>query len=590
MKGVPSVGAAAWALAAPFWRSPERWRAMVLLATIVLLNLGLVAIAVLLTYWQRGFFNTLETREWDAFVGLLVTWHVTPDMGLMPGFASILAVYVVFTVYALYLQQSLQIRWRTWMTRDLLAAWFSGRAYYRMSLAGGLADNPDQRIAEDANLFVSGTLSLGLGAMRAAVSLVSFVIVLWTLSGLVEVLGVVIPGHLVWLALIYAAIGTTITHLLGRRLIDLNFLQQKAEADFRFDLVRTRENAESVAFYAGERNEARHLDGRFAEVARNWRAIMSVTKRMTFFASGYSQAALVFPLVIAAPAYFAGRMPLGGIFQTANAFVQVQGALSWIVENYARIAEWSATVKRLSGFVVAAGLAGEGDRATSVADGGEELVLSDFSLRLPDGAMLLCAANLRIRPGDRVLIQGPSGAGKSTLLRAMAGLWPYADGTLRRPEGRRMFVPQKPYVPTGPLERAVSYPLERDELPAGSLESALDAVGLGYLAPRLGDEDVWSLRLSGGESQRLALARVLLLRPDWMFLDEATSNLDPEAEAALYQLMIEQLPSAAIVSIGHRTQIRRFHARVVILKDGTLTETDKGHVQHRAHASAKPSD
>lgn len=578
LRRILNVIARALRIAAPYWHGEERWRAFALLSVVVLLNLGLVGIAVLLTYWQRAFYNSLESRDWTAFISLLVSWNKSDDVGFIPGFGPILIVYVIFTVYSLYLQQALHIRWRSALTSNLLTKWFSGRAFYFLSVFNKGADNPDQRISEDADMFVDGALTLGLGLMTAIVSLLSFIVLLWTLSDSVQVFGLQFAGSLVWVAILYAVFGTFITHLLGRRLIPLNFAKQRAEADFRFALVRLRENAESVALYNGEKNEIKDLTGRFGNVVHNWRGIMAVTKRMTFFASGFSQAVLVFPLAIIAPAYFAGRITLGGIFQTANAFVKVQEALSWIVENYAKIAEWSATIQRLEGFV---------DHVDTIQDnesmqrrmliGGDVLATSALTLKRPDGTVLLANVNVRVERGERVLLRGPSGVGKSTLLRAFAGLWPHHVGRIRTPEGFRVFIPQKAYMPTGALLRALTYPLDADVVGRTRAREVLETVGLEALADHLSDEDVWSAKLSGGEIQRVALARVILQMPDWLFLDEATSHLDPDAEAFFYNLILDRLPDISLVSIAHREQVEDFHTRVLRVEHGGLQEADLIH-------------
>jgi putative ATP-binding cassette transporter len=316
----------AWRLAGPFWRSEERWRARLLLGVVVALNLSLVGMSVLLSYWNREFFNSLQEKDAGAFWSLLFWWRQT-DSGPMPGFVFVAALYILIAVYQLYLRQALQIRWRSWLTREVLDRWLADRAYYRVALTDPGTDNPDQRIAEDLRMFVDNTLALGLGLLRSVVTLASFVVVLWGLSGPLTVMGIDIPGYMVWVALLYALAGTGFAHLIGRSLIRLNFQQQRVEADFRFALVRLRENVEGVALYGGEADEKRGLKERFAALIGNWWAIMVATKRLTFFTAAYSQVAVVFPFVVAAPAYFAGRIPLGGLTQTSGAFSEVQGAL-----------------------------------------------------------------------------------------------------------------------------------------------------------------------------------------------------------------------------------------------------------------------
>lgn len=564
----------AWALARPYWSSEERWPARGLLALVVALNLSLVGMTVLLTYWQRAFYNTLEAKDPDGFAALLFTWHRTADEGLLPGFVVIAMLYILIAVYQLYLRQALEIRWRRWLTEVYLAQWLEGRAYYRMSLTDPATDNPDQRIAEDVRMFVDDTLTLGLGLMNAVVTLASFVVVLWSLSGPLSVLGVEIPGYMVWVALLYAALGTWLAHLIGRPLIGLNFLQQKVEADFRYALVRFRENAEGIALHGGEADERRALTERFRALVLNWRGIMTATKRLTFFTAGYGQVAVVFPIVVAAPAFFAGRIPLGGLIQTASAFGQVQGALSWFVESYARLTAWRATVERLTGFTAAvARTRGAGGGPVAAPGASDGLALRDVTLALPDGRLLVEGAATRVAPGQAVVVTGASGLGKSTLFRAIAGIWPFGSGRVDLPaSGRALFLPQRPYLPLGTLKRAVCYPEDAAGIADADAAAALEAAELPHLVPRLQDVDAWAQRLSGGEQQRLALARALLLKPDWLFLDEATANLDPEAEERIYARLKAALPGTAIVSIAHRPTVARFHDRTLRIEAGRLRE------------------
>ena len=566
----------AWRLAGPYWRGEERGRALLLLAAVVGLNLSLVGLNVLISYWSREFFNSMEQRDEAAFFGLLL-WGRRTESGPMPGFVWLAAVYIAMDVYALYLQQALQIRWRRWLTREYLDGWLADRAYYRIALADAGTDNPDQRIAEDLRFYVDGALEFGLGLMRSVVTLLSFVLVLWGLSGPLEVLGIAVPGYMVWVALLYAAAGTWLAHLIGRRLIGLNFDRQRAEADFRYALVRLRDNVEGVALHAGEADEKRGLLDRFGVVVANWWDIMVTTKRLTLFTSTYGQAAIVFPYIVAAPRYFSGAIPLGGLTQTATAFSQVQGSLSWFVSNYRNLAEWGATVRRLTGFRAAVdaarAAAAEGAGPRAVPADAPDLALEDLSLALPDGRVLVEDASARVSPGDSVLVTGPSGSGKSTLFRAVAGIWPFGRGRVRLPAGARaLFLPQRPYLPLGTLRRALCYPADAARIPDEAVRAALRDAGLGHLEPRLDEEEIWDRRLSGGEQQRIALARALLLKPDWLFLDEATASLDPEAEAAFYTVLRERLPGATMVSIAHRPAVARFHRRALRLRDRKLVE------------------
>ncbi len=571
MRQVGSFLADAWALACPYWRSEERGRGLLLLGAVVALNLSLVAMTVLLSYWQRAFFNTLETRDAPTFWALLFLGGEA-DGTWFPGFSLIATVYILIAVYQLYLRQALQIRWRRWLTEHYLGAWLADRAYYRMALTDPVTDNPDQRIAEDIRYFVDNTLGLGLGLMNSVVTLFSFVFVLWSLSGPLEILGVSIPGYMVWAAIVYSLLGTWLAHVIGRPLIRLNFLQQRVEADFRYALVRLRDNVEGVALHGGEADERRGLSARFAALMENWWGIMVATKRLTFFTAGFAQVATVFPMAVAAPAYFAGRIQLGGLTQTGFAFAEVQGALSWIVTNYRELTEWRATVLRLRGFErsIAGARASDGGIQAAPGQAGA-MAMEGVTLSLPDGRVLVEGAALRLERGEAVLVTGASGSGKSTLFRAFAGIWPFGRGSVRVPEGARaLFLPQRPYLPLGSLRRAVCYPLNATAVPDVEVRAALEAVGLKQLLDRLDEEDAWDRRLSGGEQQRLAFARALLVRPDFLFLDEATASLDPAAEEALYTLIRERLTGTAVLSIAHRPAVARFHDRGVRLADGRL--------------------
>ena len=551
-----------WALARPYWVSRESRKGLLLLATVIGLALMAVWLEVQFNRWNRDFYNTFETRDQAEF------FRELGRFGLLAG------VWIVVGVYRLYFQQMLEIEWRTWLTESFIADWTRDQAYYRMALLDKGTDNPDQRIAEDLRLFVDYTLSLSLGLLSAVVTLVSFVVILWTLSGPLEIWGTSIPGYMVWVALIYAAIGTWLTHVIGRRLIGLNFNQQRFEADFRFSLVRLRENSEGVALYRGEREEVAGFRQRFASVVGNWWALMVKQKQLGWFTIFYGQLAIIFPFVVSAPRFFSGAMPLGGIFQTASAFGQVQGALSWFIGAYTQFATWKATVDRLTGF--SASLAKVRDESEKLhgerMDGAPgDITLDDLSLRLPQGRTLLAPTTVQLNPGENVLISGASGAGKSTLFRALAGIWPYWKGRIRLPKGARLlFLPQKPYLPIGSLKQAVAYPRDAAELPDDEVKRTLDDVGLGHLAGDLQRSENWAQLLSGGEQQRLAFARALLNRPDWLFLDEATAALPEDAQDALYRLLQERLPRTTLVSIGHRGSLARFHARRLHWQDGAL--------------------
>ena len=552
----------AWALTRPYWFSEDRWAAWGLLLVVIALNLGIVFINVLLNKWNNTFYNSLQDKDYTVFVQQLIR------------FSWLAASYIIVAVYQLYLNQMLQIRWRRWLTERYLGAWLTDTAYYRMQLVAGETDNPDQRISEDLRLFVTGTLGLAIGGMRAVVTLVSFIAILWSLSGSLTLpVGgflVTIPGYMVWAALLYAIVGTWLTDRIGRPLVRMNFDRQRYEADFRFGLVRFRENTEGVALYHGEPDEMRNFRTRFGAVVRNWWDIMHQQKRLTWFTAGYAQAAIIFPFVVAAPRYFRGEIPLGGLVQTASAFGQVQDSLSFIVSSYTEIAEWRSVVHRLVGFEEAL------DRVRTQAGAREgirrgdgdapALAVENVDLALPGGTALISGVNLSLARGESAVLSGPSGAGKSTLIRAIAGIWPFGRGEIRVPRGSALFLPQKPYLPIGTLREVISYPRPAGGLDDQVLREALEAVGLPELAGRLDESGHWALQLSPGEQQRIAFARALVQKPDWLFLDEATSAVDEAAETRLYQLVRDRLRGTAVLSVGHRSTLRAFHGRQLVVK------------------------
>ena len=541
----------------PYWSSEDRWAARGLLVGVVLLTLGMVYLTVLLNQWNNAFYSALQDKNLAAFRHQLlrVTW--------------LIGIFIVLAVYQVYLNQMLEIRWRRWLTNRYLRAWLSDHAYYRMQLVANDADNPDQRIAEDVHFLASHTLGLFTGALRAVVTLVTFVAILWGLSGWVTfpVAGfrLTVPGYMVWVAVLYAVGGTWVTDWLGRPLVRLNYDRQRYEADFRFSLVRFRENTEGVALYRGEADEFRGFLGRFEDVVTNWWGIMRRQKRMTYFTSGYGLGAWIVPSIVAAPRYFRGELGLGGLMQTTQAFQQVQDALSFFVQSYKEIADWCAVVERLAGFERAlASVHAEASAGGLHLDEGApaELTVEGVDLCLPDGRPLMANINLTILSGDAVLLGGASGSGKSTLIRAIAGIWPYGRGEIRIPrDARVLFLPQRPYLPIGTLREVVSYPLLPGEVDDATLREALDAVGLPELASRFDESAHWALALSPGQQQRIAFARALVQEPDWLFLDEATAALDEVAETRLYRLVRERLSKTTVFSIGHRATLSAFHSR-----------------------------
>jgi putative ATP-binding cassette transporter len=567
VNNIRSTLATVWRIAAPYFRSEDKLAGRTLLAAVIAIELSLVLINVLLNQWNNRFYNALQEKNWDGFVR---------EIGI---FSLLATFYIALSVYQLYLNQWLQIRWRRWMTSTYLGEWLHNANHYRMQLQGDAADNPDQRITDDVKLFVDQTLNIGVGLLSAVVTLASFVVILWGLSSdsPLHIFGreFAIPGYLVWGALVYAIFGTALTQWIGSPLVNLDFRQQRFEADFRFNLVRVRENSEQIALLQGESAERQRLSERFGRVVDNWYAIMTRTKRLTALTASYSQAAVVFPYILVAPAYFADKIQLGGMMQTASAFSSVQQALSFFVSTYRTLAEWRAVVARLDGFEMAissaAALATKADSIDVVSStGSDQIDLQQLLVRLPNGKPLVWAEGFSIRSHERTLVTGPSGAGKSTLFRAIAGIWPFGSGAIAVPaKATLMMLPQRPYFPVGSLKAAIVYPAEASAFSSERVSDALISVGLPQLASQLEEEAHWNRMLSLGEQQRLGLVRALLHAPQYLFLDEATASLDEASEAALYRLLQEKLPATTIVSIGHRSTLVAFHQRnVVLTRDG----------------------
>ncbi len=550
----------AWRLMSSYWHSQEKWKARGLLAGVIALTLGQVYMLVLLNGWNNDFYNALQQRAFESF------W---PLIGQFAGFAFL---HIIFAVYAVYVRQILEIKWRKWMTDKYLDRWLGHQTYYRLQVAGqDDMDNPDQRIADDVNSFVNLTLGLFVGVLKQATSLVAFVVILWNLSGSLDIpLGdtvLSVPGYMVFVTLIYSVVGTWLAHKVGRKLIRLNYDQQRFEADFRFSMVRVRENSESVAFYGGEKPELQNFRERFALVIGNFWGLMKRTKLLNFYVNGYAQIAIIVPVLMCAPQYFNGTMQLGGFMQTISAFGRVQDALSYFVESYDSIAQYVAVIRRLGGF------AGHMEEAEALAPSfdftkntSNALQLWQMDIALPDGRQLAEKLSIAVPAGKRLLISGGSGAGKSTLLRAIAGIWPYGTGEISLPTGwRTMFLPQRPYLPLGSLRRAIYYPQPVPENIDDNLTGLLERFGLQNLAGQLDAVDDWSRILSLGEQQRLAFIRILLLRPDIVFLDESTSALDEPREAQAYEILHQLLPQMAVVSVGHRSSLLNCHDKQLVL-------------------------
>lgn len=556
----------AWALSLPYFKSEEKWKARSLLAAIVALNLAFVYTLVLFNEWNRFFYDALQDKNYPVFIEQLIRYTV------------LAFIYIIIAVYRFYLTQQLEMRWRAWLTRHYMKRWLDHQVYYHLELTryAQLApdqspDNPDQRMQEDLKLFTTATVGLSMGLLNAMVTLASFVGILWTLSGEFTFhwggTEFAIPGFMLWVAILYCAVGTVLTHYVGRRLIPLNYEQQRREADFRHNLVRVREYSEAIALDRGEAVEYKQLDLRFGHVLGNYLKLIDAQKRLTMFTASFSQASTVFPFIVAAPRFFSGAIQLGTMMQIASAFNRVQDSLSWFIDNYDSLAAWRATTDRLTHFdaaITRASKAAPMQRETS--DGGD-LLASDLSLDLPTGSRLLAHTALQAQPGDSILLSGPSGSGKSTLFRALAGIWPLASGRVAMPESS-MFIPQRPYFPNARLRDALAYPEPAENYDDATLKQALCDALLPQLVDQLDEVDAWGQKLSGGEQQRLALARVFLKKPAWVFADEATSALDEEAERKLYARLIDLVQSGkgAIVSIAHRHSVATFHHQRWILE------------------------
>src|SRR6516162_4530667 len=562
-----------WRLAKPYWSSEDKRWAWGLLIVLIMLNLGSVYISVRANIWYRDFFNAIQKFNWPAFKLQFIVFGILATAA------------IIVAVYQTYLQQMLQIRWRRWLTAQYLDTWLDERAYYRLQLQDGGTDNPDQRIADDLDLFTRQSLGLAIGTsgfLNAGVTLVSFLGILWTLSGAAAIplgpLGSVsVPGYMLWFALVYSVGGTWLAFRVGRPLVKLNFDQQRYQADFRFSMMRLRENTESIALYGGEGRERRTFIDRFDYVVRNFWNIMRRTKRLNWYTSGYNQFAIIFPYLVAAPRYFAKQITFGALQQTADAFGQVQQSLSFIVNSYAFIAEWQAVVQRLASFDRRAREVAAAARAApqiQIERAGDGVMVTNLDLDLPDGTPLLRGVNLGVASGEWLLIAGPTGTGKSTLLRAIAGIWPFGRGHIRVGKGRTLFLPQRPYIPLGSLRTALLYPNEDDKAPNDRLAAALGEVGLGAFVNDLDTVDNWAQRLSLGEQQRLAFARILLSEPAIVFLDEATSALDEAGESALYTLLRKAPWRPTVVSVGHRSTLNKFHDRILPLVGAEVYQPD----------------
>lgn len=550
-------------LALPYFRSEERWTARLLLMAVIGAELALVYVAVAVINWNARFFNALERRDWDAFNAELIVFCFIVMGAVLVGAAQY------------FFGQTLQIRWRRWLTANYVSLWMAQGRHYRVRFVAPHVDNIHLRIANDVYIFIQRTHELTTGLLGSVVALASFAYILWGLSATTPIPGfanLTIPGWLVWTAMLYAAAGTLIAHLIGWRLIPLNFNQQRFESDFRFAIVRAADHSEPIALMQGEPVERAELHHRFSNLVVNWTRLVATQTRLVGFIGGYAQASTVVPILIVSPAYLAGAIPLGSLMQAALAFTKVEGAFAFCISSYGKIAEWKAMVDRLSQFEDAMAAVDTGRAQTSgiIAvrrHAQASLDVSDLSIRLPDGSVIAGLPPLSLRPGDRVLITGPSGSGKSTLFRALTGLWPAGAGQVVFPaHGEVLVMPQRPYFPLGTLRTAVTYPRPDKEVADTAIEDVLDAVGLSHLATRLDDEADWSVLLSGGEQQRVGIARALLRKPDVLLFDEPVAALADASGRELYQILLDRLPHAVVMTIDRREVLRDFHPRMIELK------------------------
>lgn len=556
-----------WYLTKSYWQSEEKKKAFFLLGCIIALTLGVVYMLVLLNQWNNSFYSALQNYDAKKIFDELI--H----------FSWLAAIYILLAVYSYYLQQTLILNWRRWLTTRFIDIWLQNKTYYNLQMFGKDTDNPDQRISEDVRQFVEMTLSFGIGILKAFCTFASFVVILYNLSGSLSFTFMgktwTINGYMLWASLLYSVIGTYITHIVGRKLVKINFIQQKYEADFRFSMIRLRESAESVAFYRGEAQEGSVFKQRFKMLLDNFWKLVNKQKQLVFLNSGYSQIAIIFPFVVAMNRYLTKEVTLGGLMQVASAFGRVQDSLSYFVDMYSSIAQWQAVVMRLTYF---------GRHMHEVSQQAERfhverfaaadvVEVSNMQINLPDGKPLLENLSFTLHPGHNVLIKGVSGSGKSTLLRAISGIWPFVDGKIFLPErDKLMFIPQKPYLPLGTLRAALNYPGNKP-IDDTELIYLMDLCQIGYLKDKLDLEADWSHVLSVGEQQRLAFVRAHIQQPQWLFLDEATSALDEDTEATMYSLLQERLQQTTVVSVGHRSTLNKYHELVLRLNKSTRQVT-----------------
>ena len=550
---------ASLALAKIYFTSEHKRQAWLFSLTIITLTFAHVYLLVLLNRWNNTFYGALQEYNTQVMFSSL------GEFSLLAG------IYILVAVYSFYLQQILELHWRTHLTKVFIEDWLSQRTYYLLQLTNHDTDNPDQRISEDIKLFTNITITLTVGFLRSVGTFVAFVFILWRLSGktVIPWLNIPLDGYLVYVALIYATLGSYLAHKIGKKLIDLNYLQQQKEANFRFALVRLRENSENIAFYRGENLEQLNFINYFTQVIRNFKKIISKRKQLVWYNSFYGQIAIIFPFLVSMPRYLAREINLGGLMQIASAFGRVQDALSFFVDAYTSIAEWQAVVERLSNFQTDMQAMQNLQQARQInyhQSSQATLQLTNLNIYLPNQIHLLKDLNLELNPGEHLLIKGASGSGKSTLMRTLAGLWLLGSGLIKLPSGQKtMFLPQRTYLPLGSLRQAILYP-QTEPVADSLIKLALASCALDYLSEQLDTTADWSHILSLGEQQRIAIARALLLKPQWLFLDEATSALDSKLEAQVYLALQEQIPQLTLLSVAHKPTLDQFHQQLLELR------------------------
>jgi putative ATP-binding cassette transporter len=558
-----------WRSATGFWRGKgsrvSRFLTIGILLTIVL-NLG---VSYGMNVWNRAIFDALEKHDSSQVLFLSLIYF------------PLLAASVFLMATQVYARMTTQRRWRYWLTHHLLDRWLKNGRYYQLNLVTGDHKNPEYRIADDVRLATESPVDFATGVTTAVLSALTFIAVLWTIGGSLSFTlagtEITIPGFLVVAAMLYAVLASTSMVIIGRRFVTVSEAKNQAEAEYRYVLTRLSENGESIAVLGGEEQEREAVGESLGTVLRRWRDICFQTMRTTVVSQTSSYIAPVLPIILCAPKFLAGTMTLGEVMQAASAFTIVQGAFNWLVDNYPRLADWTASARRVSSLMVsldALERAEEGEGVGRIERSGEmtqargmALRLKDLSVTLDDGSAVVKDAEVAIAPGERVLVAGESGTGKSTLVRAIAGLWPWGRGSVEVAGGARMMLmPQRAYIPVGSLRKAVTYPEPPDSKTDDEIVKALKLVGLGHLAEQLEEEGPWDQTLSGGEKQRLAFARLFLHRPDIIVLDEATSALDPNSQDELMALLTNELAETTLVSVGHRPELEAFHSRKIVLE------------------------